>query len=74
MERLKLNSEEIKTTLKHTIQNNKMLQALGKKPVAISISGPAGLGKTSCAEELKEELGLKYFEKINLGQMDELGD
>lgn len=74
MERLKLNSDEIKVTLKHIIENNKNLQARGKKPVAISICGPAGLGKTSSVQELKEELGIKHFEKINLGQMDELGD
>jgi hypothetical protein len=74
MNATKLNSEEIKDTLKHVIENNKSLQARGKKPVAISIMGAAGLGKTSSVEELRPELNLTYFEKINLGQMDELGD
>lgn len=74
MERLKLNSDEIKSTLKHIIENNKALQTRGKKPVAISICGPAGLGKTSSAQELKQDLSIRHFEKINLGQMDELGD
>ena len=69
-----MTSAELKLTLTHLIKNNKSLQEDGLKPVAISICGGAGLGKTSVVEQLAEELNIKNVEIINLAQLDELGD
>ena len=74
MNKVKMNSSELKETLSYIIKNNRQLQTLGKKPVTVSICGAAGLGKTSVVEQLSEELELKHFEVINLAQLDELGD
>lgn len=74
MNKIKLNSKELKETLKHIIANNRILQENGKNPVTVSICGPAGLGKTSAVEQLSSELDIKHFVQINLGQLDELGD
>jgi hypothetical protein len=74
MNKIKLNSKELKDTLKHIISNNRILQDNGKNPVTVSICGAAGLGKTSAVEQLATELDIKHFVQINLGQLDELGD
>jgi hypothetical protein len=74
MNKVELNSTELKETLTHIIQNNRAIQAEGHKPVAVSICGPAGLGKTSVVHQLAEELNIKHVESINLAQLDELGD
>lgn len=74
MNKVKMNSGELKETLKYIISNNRKLQSVGKKPITVSICGAAGLGKTSVVEQLAEELELKHFEVINLSQLDELGD
>lgn len=74
MNKIKLNSKELKDTLKHIIANNRVLQENGKNPVTVSICGAAGLGKTSAVEQLATELDIKHFVQINLGQLDELGD
>jgi len=74
MNKVQLNSKQLKETLTHLILNNRTLQEDGLKPVAISICGPAGLGKTSVVEQLAEELNIKHVEIINLAQLDELGD
>jgi hypothetical protein len=74
MKKVELNSKELKETLTHLILNNRALQEDNLKPVAISICGPAGLGKTSVVEQLAGELDIKHVEIINLAQLDELGD
>lgn len=74
MNKTALNSKELKETLTHIIKNNRVLQEDGLKPIAVSICGAAGLGKTSVVEQLTEELDIKYVEIINLAQLDELGD
>lgn len=74
MNKVQLNSKELKETLSYLITNNRELQANNLRPVAISICGPAGLGKTSVVEQLAEELEIKHVEIINLAQLDELGD
>jgi len=74
MNKVKMNSGELKETLKYIISNNRKLQTVGKRPITVSICGAAGLGKTSVVEQLAEELDLKHFEVINLAQLDELGD
>lgn len=74
MNKSQMNSKELKETLTHLILNNRAIQEDGLKPVAISICGAAGLGKTSVVEQLAEELDIKHVEIINLAQLDELGD
>jgi len=72
--KVELNSLELKETIKYMILNNRKLQVNGKNPVAVSICGPAGLGKSSVVEQLSEEIKLNHIELINLAQLDELGD
>lgn len=74
MNKVQLNSKELKETLTHIILNNRALQEENLKPVAVSICGAAGLGKTSVVEQLAEELNIHHVEVINLAQLDELGD
>jgi len=74
MNKIQMTSQELKETLTHLIKNNKALQEDGLKPVAISICGGAGLGKTSVVEQLAEEMKIPNVEIINLAQLDELGD
>ena len=66
-----LNIEELKDFLKHIIRNNKHLQDTGKVPTAVNIEGPAGLGKTSAAIQLTEELNYNLV-RVNLAQIEEL--
>jgi nucleoside-triphosphatase THEP1 len=68
-----LNVEELKTFIKHMVNNNQHIQAEGKVPVAINIEGDAGLGKTSAIMQLGKELGMDVV-KLNLSQLEELGD
>jgi hypothetical protein len=68
-----LNTEELKTFIRHIVENNRHLQAEGKNPIAINVEGEAGIGKTSSILQLKDELGLDYV-KLNLSQIEELGD
>jgi nucleoside-triphosphatase THEP1 len=70
---VQLNSEELKTFLKHIVSNNKHIQAQGKIPVSVSVTGEAGTGKTSTIIELAHELGLQIV-KLNLAQLEEVGD
>jgi nucleoside-triphosphatase THEP1 len=55
------------------VTNNQYIQAQGKVPVTVNISGDAGLGKTSAILQLGEELNLPVV-KLNLSQLEELGD
>lgn len=73
MSQVKLNVEELKSFVKHMVNNNQHIQADGKVPVTVNISGDAGLGKTSAILQLGEELGLSVV-KLNLAQLEELGD
>ena len=73
MEGLSLNIEELKDFLQHIINNNKEIQKEGKIPVAVEIEGESGIGKTSAALQLADELGLSCV-KLNLSQIEELGD
>ena len=68
-----LNIDELKDFLKHIIGNNKHLQDTGKVPTAVNIEGPAGLGKTSAAIQLTQELDYNLV-RVNLAQIEELGD
>ena len=69
----KLHAGEIKDYIKYMVRNNELLQAEGQVPVAVSLMGEAGLGKTSVIKQLGLELGKEVI-KINLAQVEELGD
>ena len=68
-----LNVDELKSFLKHMVDNNQYIQKEGKIPVAINIEGDAGLGKTSAIMQLGKEMQMDVV-KINLSQIEELGD
>lgn len=65
-----LNADELKQYLRHIIKNNRFLQESGRTPVAISISGESGLGKTSIVDQIATEEDMHYV-KINLAQIGE---
>lgn len=69
-----LNVDELKDVLKYFIRNNKYLQSQGKLPIAVQIEGDSGLGKTSVTIQVSEEENLPNFVKLNLAQIEELGD
>jgi len=73
MSQVKLNVDEMKTFIKHMVNNNKYIQETGKVPVAVNIEGEAGLGKTSAILQLGSELEMQVV-KLNLAQLEELGD
>jgi hypothetical protein len=73
MSQVQLNVEELKDFIKHMVVNNQHIQAQGKVPVAINIEGDAGLGKTSAIMQLGKEMN-KQVVKLNLSQLEELGD
>lgn len=73
MNQVALDSAEMKSFLRHMISNNRKLQTEGKVPVSTEIIGDSGLGKTSIALQLANELGLNFV-KLNLAQIEELGD
>ena len=73
MSQVKLNVDEMKTFIKHMVNNNQYIQQTGKIPVAVNIEGEAGLGKTSAIMQLGSELEMQVV-KLNLAQLEELGD
>ena len=73
MSQVKLNVDEMKTFIKHMVNNNQYIQETGKVPVAVNIEGEAGLGKTSAIMQLGSELEMQVV-KLNLAQLEELGD
>jgi len=73
MSQVKLNVDEMKTFIKHMVNNNQYIQQTGKVPVAVNIEGEAGLGKTSAIMQLGSELEMQVV-KLNLAQLEELGD
>jgi MoxR-like ATPase len=70
---VRLDSNELKDFLNHMIENNRVIQADGKNPVAVEILGESGLGKTSSVIQLADERKLNFV-KLNLAQIEELGD
>jgi len=70
---MKFNTKELKEFLSKFIDNNIELQNKNRNPISLEITGPAGLGKTSCIEQIGEEKNLSVI-KINLAQLEELGD
>ncbi len=68
-----LTIKELKDFLRHIIENNQHLQERKLNPVAISVVGETGIGKTSSTVQLAEEMGMSLI-KLNLAQIEELGD
>ena len=73
MSNSKLTIEQAETILLEQIENNKVLQTTGRKPIAYVLEGPAGIGKTLMVEALAEATGTQFVVK-NLGQLREAGD
>lgn len=70
-----LNIDELKDFLRHMIYNNRFIQEKQNKiPIAIDVTGDSGIGKTSAIIQLGQEVGLPNFYKLNLAQIEELGD
>jgi hypothetical protein len=74
MSQVNLNTSELKDFLNHIINNNRYLQGLGKIPVAVAVEGEAGIGKTSTILAFGKEMGLNHVVKVNLSQIEEIGD
>ena len=68
-----LNVNELKDFLKHIIDNNRYLQENSKPMVSTEVIGDSGIGKTSAIVQLADELGLNFV-KLNLAQIEEIGD
>lgn len=73
MAQVTLNSDDLKGFVNHIINNNRFLQQQGKPPVAIEVLGESGIGKTSTIVEIAKEQNLNFV-KLNLAQIEELGD
>ena len=73
MAQVNLNIDECKDFVNHIIKNNRFLQEGGKNPVAVEIVGESGIGKTSAVVDLAKENNLNFV-KLNLAQIEELGD
>lgn len=63
-----LSSLETKEILRHMINNNIVLAEEGKKPVALSILGNAGIGKTSIVHQVVQEFDY-HFIRLNLAEI-----
>jgi len=74
MSQVNLNTSELKDFLNHIVKNNRYLQGLGKIPVAVAVEGEAGIGKTSTILAFGKEMGLNHVVKLNLAQIEEIGD
>lgn len=68
-----LNINELKNIVSYIIDNNRVLQEQNKKRTAIEVVGESGIGKTSSIIQIAEERGMD-IEKLNLAQIEELGD
>ena len=73
MAQVNLNIDELKGFVNHIIKNNRFLQEQGKNPVAVEVVGESGIGKTSAVLDLAKENELDFV-KLNLAQIEELGD
>ena len=73
MAQVNLNIDDLRGFMGHIINNNRFLQGQGKLPVAIEVLGESGIGKTSTVKQIAEEHELDFV-KLNLAQIEELGD
>jgi len=65
--------QELSRFLEEMIEINKKNQTTGIDSVAVSITGHAGLGKTSIVSQVAKNKGMKFI-KQNLAQLQEVGD
>lgn len=70
---MELTLSELKPIIQYMIDNNKKLETENKKPIAINISGDAGIGKTALIQEIANENDCNFV-KMNLAQITETGD
>lgn len=70
---IELKSSELKESLKYLVNNNLKIVEDGEVPVAVEVTGEAGLGKTSTIMQVAEEMEMDFY-KLNLAQLEELGD
>ena len=73
MAQVNLNVDDLNGFMKHIISNNRFLQEQGKLPVAVEVLGESGIGKTSTVKQIAETHGMDFV-KLNLAQIEELGD
>ncbi len=73
MAQVNLNIDELNGFINHIIKNNRFLQEQGKNPVAVEVVGESGIGKTSAVLDLAKQNNLDFV-KLNLAQIEELGD
>lgn len=57
----------------YLLDNNKQLCEKGLTPIAIGLEGEAGIGKTAIVEEVANKREMTFC-KINLSQLEEVGD
>jgi len=73
MDIVNLNIKEAKSVVEYFINNNLYLESINKKPLALNLQGPAGIGKTSLIKQIAKELDM-HIVCLNLAQFDELGE
>lgn len=70
---MELTIEEVTKHIKFIINNNRILQDSGRLPIAVNVVGEAGVGKTSCIEQIANELDCNFI-KLNLSQISDPSD
>lgn len=65
--------ETFENIFNYLLDNNKNLVDQNKLPIAIGICGEAGCGKTSIIRSIAKQRNMTFC-KLNLAQIDELGD
>ena len=73
MNEVNLNIDELQDFVDHIITNNRHLQSEDKNPVAVEVVGESGIGKTTSIMDMTKKHGLDFV-KLNLAQIEELGD
>lgn len=64
---------EFKEVFSYLLDNNKQLEDKGLRPIAVSVEGEAGIGKTSLIEDIAKQRNMTMC-KVNLAQLEEIGD
>lgn len=65
--------DQTEKVINYMLDNNEKLVEAGKAKVTVELVGGAGIGKTSIIEQIAEKRGAKFV-KINLAQLEEIGD
>lgn len=68
-----ISMKEVKNLINYAIDNNQKLEEDNITPIGIAIQADAGIGKTSIVKQIAEERGMG-FTKLNVGQLEEVGD